>query len=99
MKTPIKRPGAPLRVFECEPPRAHELVLGRDGGGLRHFLDGRPVYCGSLLQLQVGNRWVFVTYEAQLYTPEAPALLCLSADRAYEALESDRLRWPGSRRR
>ena len=28
------------------------LVLGDDGGGPRHFLDDRPVHCGTMLELQ-----------------------------------------------
>ena len=29
-----------------------ELIEGRDGGGLRHYLDGREVHCGDVLELQ-----------------------------------------------
>jgi hypothetical protein len=29
-----------------------ELVLGRDAGGMRHFVDGRPIHCGNGLELQ-----------------------------------------------
>ena len=43
------------------------LVLGEDGGGPRHFLDGRPVSCGSGLEMKVpGDKWVRVRYEASL---------------------------------
>lgn len=28
------------------------IVRGTDGGGARDFLDGRPIYCGAVLELQ-----------------------------------------------
>jgi hypothetical protein len=41
-----------------------QLILGRDGGGQRHFLDGRPVHAGSSLELLLGEAgWVRVRYE------------------------------------
>jgi hypothetical protein len=43
------------------------LILDEDGGGPRHFLDGRPVSCGSGLEMKVpGDKWVRVRYEASL---------------------------------
>lgn len=30
-----------------------QLQLGHDGGGRRHYLDGKPVHCGTLLEMQV----------------------------------------------
>lgn len=56
------------------------LTLSTDAGGPRHFLAGRPVHCGDILELQeierrvddVGDehialvdRWVQVRYESQ----------------------------------
>lgn len=46
------------------------LVLGDDGGGHRHFLDGKPVRCGTQLRLFVGGKaddqWRWARYEANL---------------------------------
>lgn len=47
--------------------KAGRLILGRDAGGSRHFLDGEPVHCGTGLEMQVpGGKWVAVRYEASL---------------------------------
>ena len=45
------------------------IKLGDDGGGPRHFLDGKPISCGTQLQLQVkpvngAPTWVWARYEA-----------------------------------
>jgi len=60
-------------------------VLDRDAGGLRHFVDGQPVHCGYLLELQSVERiyddegdwtlryldeWTPVRYEASLWRRE-----------------------------
>ncbi len=50
----------PLLGYE---PHQH-LVLGRDDGGQRHFLDGRPVHAGAMLELLLGDgHWLPVRYE------------------------------------
>lgn len=64
------------------------LVLGRDEGGARHFLNGRPVHAGSLLELLLaGGHWQPVTYEWS-WQPEQPptATLTLAAPPAAEGL-------------
>lgn len=44
-------------------PHQH-LVLARDAGGRRHFLDGRPVHAGTVLELLLADgRWLRVRYE------------------------------------
>ncbi len=60
---------------------SYPLILRRDAGGNRHYLDGEPVTCGTALELQVVryqytdatgerrvpvDRWVKVRYEASL---------------------------------
>ena len=41
-----------------------QLILGRTEGGLRHFLDGRPVHAGGMLELLLDDgRWIRVRYE------------------------------------
>ena len=62
----------------------HVLTCDNDGGGRRHYLDGRPVHCGTGLEMSIGGGlsrlgvpipeiWVPVRYElcgdlAVLYT-------------------------------
>ncbi len=47
-----------------EPDPARILGLGRDAGGLRHFLDRRPVHAGTVLELRLlDDVWVRVRYE------------------------------------
>jgi hypothetical protein len=62
-----------------------QLRLETDAGGLRHYLDGKPVHCGTTLELQaveypvkngeeqgpvLVNRWIRVRYEASLWRRE-----------------------------
>ena len=36
-----------------------------DGGGARHFLQDRPIHCGTQLMLRVDkDKWVYARYEA-----------------------------------
>ena len=44
-------------------PHQH-LILGRSDGGQRHYLDGRPVHAGDVLQLLLADdHWLPVRYE------------------------------------
>lgn len=46
---------------------AGKLVLGEDVGGPRHFLEGKEVHCGQILEMKTPKGWVPVRYEASLY--------------------------------
>ena len=49
-------------MVEPDPDRL--IVLGRDAGGMRHFLAGRPVHAGTRLELRLlDDLWVPVRYE------------------------------------
>lgn len=78
----------------------HPLELGRDGGGARHFVDGRPVSCGATLEVNRGGIWTRVRYEAQLYGDPAElggkVWLCDEAG-DHELQLGDRFRWPSAR--
>lgn len=58
----------------------HPLILGKDGGGLRHYLDGKPVHCGTGLLLGAERwdgkpLWIPVRYEASwANSTEGPAV-------------------------
>ena len=56
-----------------------KLVLSEDGGGPRHYLDGRPVHCGEPLQVRLGGVWLWVRYEASLKSLDRVSV-CLHAD-------------------
>lgn len=45
------------------------ILLDDDGGGPRHFLEGRAIHCGEQLQVQIGGHWVYVRYEMSLGYP------------------------------
>lgn len=89
----MSRSGAPLRRFDCAPPELGELVLGRDGGGLRYFLDGQPVPAGVMLEMRVGARWTRVRFETS-FSLEPVAWIYEGGSRSYRAIASDRFRWP-----
>lgn len=59
------------------------LVLHREPGGLRHYLDGKPIHCGSFLELQR------VTFKADDYGEYAVPLQAGDVVR-YEAAILDR---------
>lgn len=40
------------------------LELKDDGAGPRHYLNGKPVYCGTPLEILLSGNWVPVRYEA-----------------------------------
>lgn len=48
------------------------LTLKKDGGGWRHHIDDKPVYCGSLIEARIAGEWVKGRYETDDLSPEAP---------------------------
>ncbi len=69
------------------------LELGRDDGGLRHFVAGRAVACGTGLEWNRGGEWSHVRYEASWTQRTVVAILC--DDQGEHALrDTDRFRWP-----
>lgn len=52
------------------------LELGRDSGGRRHYLSGRPVHAGVVLELLTVNGWLRGRYE-WTYRKNDPAIFCL----------------------
>lgn len=69
------------------------LELGRDAGGRRHFLAGRPVNCGTMLEWNRGGIWTRVRYEASLHADVTRVVLS-DALGEHELLDTDRFRWP-----
>jgi len=50
-----------------------QLILGRDQGGERHFLDGRAVPAGTTLELLAGDgHWLTIRYEWSWARDELP---------------------------
>ncbi|WP_192913073.1 hypothetical protein [Bacillus mesophilum] len=39
------------------------IEVGPDGGGLRHFINGKPIHAGSLLEIKFGTGWIPGRYE------------------------------------
>lgn len=91
-----------------------QLLLGNDGGGRRHFLDGKPVHCGTTLEmqclehkeddygafLQPLHKGVYVRYEAQLYPGGKVTLYADVGGYTFTAeLDGHRFRWPPDRRK
>jgi hypothetical protein len=73
------------------------LILRNDGAGPRHYLNDRPVHCGTPLQLRVpldhGETWVTVRYEACFYQDRI-AVMLHTAFGLVSPDENTTLRWP-----
>ena len=77
----------------------HRLELREQGGGLRYFLDGRPVHAGDLLEILLrAGEWLAVRFEWPS-EDELPTLhldLGETEDKAtFRSPETARLRWRG----
>ncbi len=87
------------------------LILRRDAGGLRHFLDGNAVHAGEFLELRLPKGvWVLIRYEWnwQSELPHGVMLLggpaeeancpSLLPDVVFQIPGNAELRWPERRR-
>lgn len=63
-----------------------------DGGGRRYHLNGRPVYCGTILELRIGCGWVPVTFGLDGY--QRPVDHVLSGSEALTLPDEMELWWP-----
>jgi hypothetical protein len=71
------------------------LRLEHESGGHRHYLDGRPIHCGTQLEMQLGGArgpWVAVRYEANL-GKEVSVCLYAVGGRIYPDQDAT-FRWP-----
>lgn len=77
------------------------LVLRREVGGLRHYLDGKPVHAGTGLLLELeGGAVVPGRYEWSFEKEERPAFYIETAGGGEACIwlpESAPLRWPTER--
>jgi hypothetical protein len=72
------------------------LELREENGGLRHYLDGKPVHCGQQLQLLTGDdHWVCARYEASFRCNCDQVSVQLITPFGYVLPSKDtKLRWP-----
>jgi len=89
-----------------DPDPDNVLTLGRDLGGARHFLAGRPVHAGTGLELRLReNVWVPVRYEWDWDSDHPPHLYLALGSRgedlgfwpespSFPMPEGAELRWP-----
>lgn len=75
------------------------LELKHDGGGSRHYLEGKPIHCGTQLLLRVNpihsdqERWVWARYEAHWGRGDPMPVLHTTFGRVVPD-EGTFLRWP-----
>lgn len=69
------------------------IILGKDGGGWRDFLDGRAIHCGTQLQLWLGDHWIYARYEIGDYWEREAVLHSVDGERALNR-DTMRFRWP-----
>lgn len=76
------------------------LELVREPSGLRHFLAGKPVHAGHVLELQLEEAWVRGRYEWSFREGTLPLFyLGLASGTgvvSFNLPESALLRWPNS---
>ena len=72
------------------------LVLTRETGGLRHYLEGEPVHAGVTLELQLRDgTWLPGRYEASRHGDELWAWFFTGITRESLRLnQASILRWP-----
>jgi len=69
------------------------LNLIRESGGLRHYLAGRPVHAGSILEVRgLYGPWKGARYEWTFRESERPYLVMPEGTR--DITPADELRWP-----
>ncbi len=74
------------------------LEIRDDGAGPRHYLDGRPVHCGTQLRLLIPvpgckESWVWARYEANFCQDGILVILFTAFGRVHPD-ETTILRWP-----
>ena len=47
------------------------IILGTDGNGLRHFVNGEPIHAGSYIEVKFGDGWIPGRYEYS-FTKDSP---------------------------
>lgn len=78
---------------------SHTLILEREEGGLRHYLDGRDVHAGDVLELQKADgSWVLGRYEWTFREGARPAFYLDDGEPVFLS-SADVLRWPDTSRR
>jgi hypothetical protein len=89
-----------IRWFESVP-RPGELVLSRDDGGWRHFLDGEPVAYGAKLDVLLSTspghtkpRWHRARYESPLNGKDCLVILYHEDGSETQAHDWHHFRWP-----
>lgn len=94
-----------------DPDADHVLLLAEDDGGRRHFLAGRPVHAGDLLELRLmDDRWIPVRYEWSWLAADPPRGYMALGGRgehigwdpgvvSFKLPERAELRWPQRSRR
>lgn len=72
------------------------LQLSHDGAGPRHFLNGRPVHCGTMLEAQIepGGPWISMRYEA-VFTPQCVRVTLHSSRGIFSPYRNLPVRWRG----
>lgn len=77
------------------------LELVREPSGLRHFLAGKPVHAGYILELQLEDGWIRGRYEWSFQEGTLPlfyvALASGTGVVSFHPPEAARFRWPGER--
>jgi hypothetical protein len=72
------------------------LTLSHDGTGRRHFVDGKPVHCGTGLQWSpdYGKTWINVRYEANFSRDGVYPVLYLPDRSQLVPTADSKFRWP-----
>ncbi len=84
----------PTREYFVPKGSQNRLALGSTGYGPHHFLDGRPVYDGSELEVQVGGVWRRGLYSWSYRLIDAPRLVRFGVEGlSFEVMPDAVCRW------
>jgi len=76
----------------------HRLVWREGDSGQCHFLLGREVTCGSVLDVLFGGKWERVRYEFESRDGEQSVVLYSDLGRLPDSAAAELFRWPDTRK-
>lgn len=72
----------PMKKTDKKPNHQGPIILGTDGGGKRHFVNGNPISAGTLIEIKFGKGWLQGRYEWSFNVGD-PIKICAGNETIY----------------